>query len=130
MDKKQIEKEAEEYVADINDKILNTYPKYIRPQVFPVYSDNDLADAFEAGSEWRINSVWHSNTEMPSIGIDEYGSGKDCVVQPKYGVIEIGEAVFDEGIYAISCNREIYTMDEIERWAYVEDLLPIKETEK
>ncbi len=115
MDKEQIENEAASYVEDI----LGLY--YI--------GEAEAERAFIAGASWRINSVWHPNTEMPNIGIDVYGSGKDCVVQPKYGLIEIGEAIFDDGIYAISCNREIYTMDEIERWAYVEDLLPTKETE-
>lgn len=81
-------------------------------------------DIFTAGAEWRINSIWHTSTEMPSIGIDEYGSGKDCLVKPKYGIIEIGQVLFDEGIYAMSCNNTTYTMDEIEAWAYLDDLLP------
>lgn len=113
MNKEQIERAAME-ACIIERNIYND-------EYSPYYKEG-----FKDGALWRINSVWHLNTEMPSIGIDEYGSGKDCVVQPKYGVIEIGEAIFDEGIYAISCNRGVYTMDEIERWAYLDDLLPDK----
>ena len=74
--------------------------------------------------EWRINSVWHPNTDMPKAEIDEYGCGKNCLVKAKHKTfIEIGQVLF-ENTYVISCERETYTMDEIVRWAYVDDLLP------
>lgn len=117
MTKEQIEKAAKE-AEKYSRKRMEENERYKA-----MFTRSEIKQAFEDGAEWRINSVWHTNTEMPSIGIDEYGSGKDCLVKPKYGVIENGQVIFDEGIYVISCNNTTYTMDEIEAWAYVEDLL-------
>ena len=116
MTKEQIEKAAEDYRMSL--------PYCDDPKIRGISIGG--YDGFIKGAQWRINSVWHTNTEMPSIGIDEYGSGKDCLVKPKYGIIEIGQVLFDEGIYAMSCNNTTYTMDEIEAWAYLDDLLPQK----
>lgn len=115
MNKEQIEKAA----MQAQDKMALHF-------IFDEKFQPTFTYAFAEGADWRINSVWHTNTEMPSIGIDEYGSGKDCLVKPKYGIIEIGQVLFDEGIYAMSCNNTTYTMDEIEAWAYLDDLLPQK----
>lgn len=83
----------------------------------------DAADA-----EPNLSELWHSNQELPNRDIDEYGSGKDCLVEIKNSpMIEIGQALLDDGIYAISCHLNTYAMDDIQRWAYIEDLLPKKE---
>lgn len=82
-------------------------------------------NAFEEGASWRIESVWHDNSEMPSIGIDKYGCGKDCVVIPTFNrTIELCSVLFDDGKYYFSAEREYYGKDEVERWAYLDDLLP------
>lgn len=54
MNREQIEKEADNYSVEI----------------MPAYSDGyferyQIADAFESGAEWRINSAWHSTDELP-----------------------------------------------------------------
>ena len=54
MNKKTIEKAAIEYAT-------NATPSYI-------YGDFDryaIADSFEQGALWRINSVWHDVREKP-----------------------------------------------------------------
>lgn len=124
MSREYIEQAAENYASAINDKRLNSFPVDVRPQLSPEYESDDIADAFKAGAECRINSVWHTNTEMPKYEIDKYGCGKDCLVKPKHGVIEIGEVMFDNDAYFISCNRGTYKMDEVDCWAYVSDLMP------
>ena len=92
---------------------------------------------FEAGAKWAdanpkqglvdLSKFWHSNQEMPQQDIDEYGSGRDCLVEIKNSpLIEIGQVLFDDGIFAIACHLNTYAMDEVKRWAYVDELLPKK----
>lgn len=80
------------------------------------------------GAKWRINSVWHKNDEMPERNMDSLGSGEDVLVRPKYtNNIELCQSMrdFDEyGIYYLAGERETYLMEDIEIWAYVNDLLP------
>ena len=67
------------------------------------------------GAEWRINSVWHDVKEMPEFK-------RDFIYQ---AVRKSGEIYYGTGI--------LYNNDEwefrlefvtIERWAYIDDLLP------
>lgn len=74
--------------------------------------EESFADAFKAGAEWRINSVWHDASEVPDtdkgdlIIIVKDAFGKDVYVrQNAYYVLKYG------------CVK----------WAYMKDLLPIKE---
>lgn len=66
---------------------------------------------FIAGANWRINSVWHNDTEKPDtdkgdllVGIEVMGKTA-YIRQNAYYVLQFG------------CVR----------WAYVEDLIPNKE---
>lgn len=101
MTRKQIERYADDYSVGI----------------VPAYSVGDfaryqIADAFEAGAQWRINSVWHNNSVRP---------GEDCdvLVETKHRII------FDR--YDTDYNELDSGTDwetEVIRWAYVSDLLP------
>lgn len=71
----------------------------------------DKHKAFADGAEWRINSVWHSDTEKPNIdkgdlliGIEVMGKTA-YIRQNAYYVIQFG------------CIR----------WAYINDLIPKSE---
>lgn len=72
---------------------------------------DDLETAFENGADWRINSVWHNDTEKPDhdkgdllVGIEVMGKTA-YIRQNAYYVLQFG------------CVR----------WAYIKDLIPNKE---
>ena len=71
-----------------------------------------FSSGFRKGAKWRINSVWHDPEETPDID-------KPLLVEHVGGVCSISI------IYEIDANRRTW-----KRWAYVKDLLPIKEDEK
>lgn len=83
---------------------------------------------FYGGAEWRINSVWHDNTTIPDRGLDKkLGVGKDVLLKPKYSKIyELCEVLWDfnENCIHLSNDRETFLINNIEIWAYLEDLLP------
>lgn len=95
---------------------------------------NEIEKAFRAGVKWQRNRVWHKNDEMPERNMDSLGSGEDVLVKPKYtNNIELCQSMrdFDEyGIYYLSGERETYLMEDIEIWAYVNDLLPNNNEDK
>lgn len=72
---------------------------------------------FLEGAEWRINSIWHNAKEEPKY--DQYFLYKNVV-----------HAYHVDGIYP--SEDEPFVWDDyvkdmgLLRWAYVEDLLPIK----
>lgn len=85
----------------------------------PSYTNGDfdriaIAQAFEDGADWRINSVWHNASEMPKIGrkflvaLGCYNCELDYLCHPN----------FDWRYYADKKG--------IIRWAYVHDLFPEK----
>jgi hypothetical protein len=72
-------------------------------------------DSFIAGAEWRINSVWHDKSEIPDLS-------QDILI------------IFKNEICTILIGA-VHTLSELKHydytnWAYVKDLLPIKEGEK
>lgn len=84
---------------------------------------------FVAGAKWRINSVWHSNTELPNRNIDKYYSGEAILIQTVDGKLNFGIVYYGYGFngnmyYTVTCMDKTYTMDEIRRWAYIKDLTP------
>lgn len=102
MNRETIEKAADNYSAEI----------------MPAYSDGyfekyQLADAFETGADWRINSVWHDEFEVPESG--------------KYVLAINGNK---HGCRILWMNTDPVNWDEyveangIKRWAYTSDLLP------
>ena len=90
MNRETIEKVADDYSVDI----------------MPAYSDGyferyQIADAFECGANWRINSVWHEASELPR-------SLKLIIIEDSNGEFDLGYGITNSTI----------------RWAYVSDLLP------
>lgn len=86
----------------------------------PAYTNGDfdryaIAHAFEDGAQWRINSVWHDASEIP---LPEsrifYEDTKGQVDVMLFFDGEQWDGFDDYGF-------------EIVRWAYIKDLLPIKE---
>ena len=72
-------------------------------------------DKFIEGAEWRINSVWHDKSEIPDLS-------QDILI------------IFKNEICTILIGA-VHTLSELKHydytnWAYVKDLLPIKENEK
>lgn len=81
----------------------------------PTYANGDfestIADAFEHGANWRINSVWHEVSEEPE--------------RNRIYLAQLGDCAFDtfyDSKNWVNFSRGI----NIQRWAYVEDLLPNK----
>lgn len=64
--------------------------------------------AFIEGAEWRINSIWHTNSEKPR-------TGKAALVIYKGGGSDICSNILS-----------FEHWDSVDKWAYIEDLLPIK----
>lgn len=69
---------------------------------------DDLETAFENGADWRINSVWHNDTEKPD---------------PDKGGLLVGIEVMGKTAY-IRQNAYYVLQFGCVRWAYVEDLKP------
>ena len=74
---------------------------------------NYFCDGFVEGAEWRINSIWHSASEKPQdlrmlVAINK--DGFPLVCGPNNTDWEETVKVF-----------------KVAKWAYIEDLLPIKE---
>lgn len=100
MNKETIEKAADDYSVEI----------------MPAYSDGyferyQLADAFEYGAQWRIDSVWHDASESPRTG------DRIIVIDEDYHIVDVG--------YFGNSDR---IMDG-HRWAYINDLLPNRKEE-
>lgn len=75
---------------------------------------DDLERAFENGADWRINSVWHDASEKPKK------NDVHIAVLNKY--------VIKTYFWCDFSGWEKYVrLDNIEKWAYIEDLLPAKE---
>lgn len=103
MNKETIESAATNYAATANPSYFNgDFDKYA------------IADAFEAGANWRVNAVWHDTCDIAE-------PGKDCLVEHMDGdgnvCIRIDWRSEYEWINA--CHY-----DKILRWAYVRDLVP------
>lgn len=94
-------------------------------------------DKFIEGAEWRINSVWHDASEIPQI----YGEYENdlypqipCLVLGHlstgygYGVRywNVTHQVWDDE----ECDDFECKMDAIEKWAYLDDLLPTNEEDE
>ena len=65
--------------------------------------------AYIAGAEWRINSVWHSNNRT-------YKAQKPALVIFKNGKAKVYDNLTDLTIESL--------WGEIDRFAYIEDLIP------
>lgn len=96
MDKKKIEKAADDYAAMAIATFVNGD-----------FSRHAIADAFEAGAKWRVNSVWHDAKDIPA----------------PYKPILV---VRDDGSHSVNMfhgNVESLPAS-FKRWTYIDDLLP------
>lgn len=87
------------------------YGCFLNPKLRACLDENNR-ECFVDGAEWRINSVWHDSEQLPDIA-------KPLLVEHVGGVYSISI------IYEIDANRRTW-----KRWAYVKDLLPIKDGDK
>lgn len=115
MNKEDIEKAAHIYANEHRNRINNIEP----------YSIVD----FISGAEWRINSVWHPNTEIPDRKIDKNYCGEAILIQTLNGDMNFGIVYYRYGYngkmcYTVTCLDITYTMNQIKQWAYVKDLIP------
>ena len=111
-------------VEDIKQEAQNRCDKR-----FSYLHNSAFFDGFVAVAKWRINSVWHPNTELPNRNIDKYYSGEAILIQTNDGELNFGIVYYGYGYngnmyYTVTCIDKTYTMDEIIRWAYVKDLTP------
>lgn len=77
---------------------------------------------FKAGAEWRINSVWHSITVIPECYRLVIFIPKKVEMTkrlPVMGVLEENKIFVSSRPGCILCR-----LDEMESWAYLDDLLP------
>lgn len=69
---------------------------------------------FVEGADWRINSIWHDVSEKPKK------NDVHIAVLNKYGI--------KTDFWCDFCGWEKYVrLDKIEKWAYIDDLLPTTE---
>ena len=120
MTRKQIEKAANDYIG---------FPQEIDEGV----GTTMRRKAFRDGAEWRIESVWHDEKVMPDRNLDKVlGCGEDVILKPKYRqIFEICEVCWDEDEqkFYLSGERETFFIEDVEIWAYLDDLLPERKEE-
>lgn len=99
-------------IEDVEDAALDCAlfeDYYYNPQLQPAY-----IDGFKRGTKWRIDSVWHEVSEEPE--------------RNRIYLAQLGDSAFDtfyDSENWVNFSRGI----NIQRWAYVEDLLPNKQEE-
>ena len=96
MNRQMIEEAADNYAE-------MTSPSYANGD----YANYAIADAFEKGALWRVNSVWHDVKEKPN-GM--------FVILIDFGA-RLGAEEYSFGMTSEHLEGAI-------RWAYVSDLLP------
>lgn len=106
MKREDIDKAASDYAEE-----NSWYPGETSYESDIIAIEESFADAFKAGAEWRINSVWHDfQAELPR-------NGELILI-----VAEInGSSVYFVSIWA---NYDDGTTEHMKRWAYIEDLIP------
>ena len=98
MTQEQIEKAADLYSA-------NATPTFVDGS----FARHATADAFEAGAQWRINSVWHPINEDPGYG--------------KYILVHFRSGNYTSWFASADILSD-FKRFEVEEWAYLVDLLP------
>lgn len=77
---------------------------------------------FKAGAEWRINSVWHSITEIPDCHRFIVFLPKKSTIGSKNPIM--GYIEREQDFYIQPSRMHLCRLDEMESWAYLDDLLP------
>lgn len=106
MTRKDIEKAANEEIGLVggSSALGVTIEKFCR-------------ESFIVGAEWRINSVWHDASEQPTIDNADI-------------VIAYNNHIRSEFWCNFADWDKFVKTTKLEYWAYIKDLLPIKEDEK
>lgn len=117
---------------DIENKANLQTDEYSRNACLSSVEERLYKEGYIDGAIWRVNSAWHSNTEMPDRNLDEYYQGEECLIETLKGDIYLGTAYYGYGYngkmwYTITCHHYTFTMDEIKRWAYAKDLMFVEE---
>lgn len=103
MDRKTIEKAVNDYIG-------------YEPEVDEGLGVRMRREAFRAGAEWRISSVWHDAGEKPVFD----GTGKYVRFLVLYEGSECG--------YILSRGdndwKDVVDLTKFVKWAYVSDLVP------
>lgn len=110
MTREDIEKAAVEFANDKCQKrgCSKTYRLHFD------FDRYDIERSFEAGADWRINSVWHDmSKEIPK-------EGKQCLIETTY---KNGYIPHYRLTQWYEVNEFINQDDAKVRWAYIEDLL-------
>lgn len=110
-----------------NEDIERKCHQYAR-EATPSYTNGDfdryaIAQACEDGAEWRINSVWHDKNEViikPGFILLEFQNKHELC----YSIWRVKSADVAATWGKFMGNYKVI------RYAYVKDLLPIKEDEK
>lgn len=108
MEREDIERAADIYANENRNRGNNVKP----------YSVVD----FISGAEWRINSVWHSITVIPDCHRFIVFLPKKSTIgskNPIMGILEENKTFISSRPGCI-----LYRLDEMESWAYLDDLLP------
>ena len=87
------------------------YPGETSSECDSVAMKESFAEAFNDGANWRINSVWHEVSEEPE--------------RNRIYLAQLGDCAFDtfyDSENWVKFSRGV----NMQRWAYVEDLLPNK----
>lgn len=70
--------------------------------------------------------IWHTPDEMPNRNINSVGAGEKCLLKIKNtNEYIVSEAMYDEekDVYYFESIAYTYTMDDVEIYAYINDLL-------
>ena len=112
MDRITIEKAADVYADKAPKSYCNGY-----------YGKYAIADAFEEGANWRINSVW----QKPSAYGDELKRDVEVIAKTKRGY-RFGKfdvvGCFHEYIAFVSTASLEYALSDVLEYAYLDDLIP------
>lgn len=114
MTNNEIEREANEYskgVAPLDDD----------------FDEFGIAQAFEEGARWRMNSVWHKPDDCkPMIGYP-------AIIQ-FYGEFHLGWFVetlyYDEVCIRFKRDGTYFNLESIKQFAYLKDIVPGYELEE
>ena len=116
MTQEEMQKAASDSVHDTIGFVINEFDINFEENNYEAGRRDALIDygsvLFTDGAKWRINSVWHDPEEIPDIV-------KLLLVEHEDG--HCGMSI----LYTKKASREGW-----KRWAYVKDLLPIKDDEK
>ena len=88
---------------DTIEKAVNDYVGH-EPEIDEGLGVRMRREAFRAGAEWRINSVWHTPDAMPCVG--------------SYVVALYEDGHIFSGIVKNYCNSR-----PVKTWAYIDDLI-------